>query len=71
SNFLSSALFERMENAGLDIDEISRGKLIKPLFGVIIHSITQINTDEMIICWEGVDIDGERTMMNAKVNTNW
>ena len=71
SEFLSSALFERMEDDGLDIDEMSRDKVVDYKWGVIVHSFTQINADEMIICWEGVDCFGERTMMNTKINTDW
>ncbi|CAH9017486.1 conserved hypothetical protein [Vibrio phage 193E37-1] len=71
SEFLSDALFERMRTAGLDIDETSRGKVVSHKYGVVVHSFTQINKNEMIICWEGFNCRGERVMMNTKVKEYW
>lgn len=71
SEFLSSALFERMSYAGLDVDEITRDLVIDHKYNVVVHSFTQINEDEMIICWEGSDYDGHRVMLNTKVNEYW
>ncbi|AOQ26813.1 hypothetical protein [Vibrio phage S4-7] len=71
SEFLSSALFDRMSYSGLDIDEKSRDCVIGYKYNVVVHSFTQINENEMIICWEGADVLGNRIMMNTKVDEYW
>lgn len=71
SEFLSSAIFERMGYSGLDIDMKSRDFVIDYKYDVVVHSFTQINNDEMIICWEGVDCSGNRIMMNTKIDEYW